>query len=529
LIFILAIAMVCGTAKVLAESPASDAGVTYTFKGGLWSEPSSWEPSSVPGMDDNVVIPYGFEAKAPPNCELGTLTLDGGMTVENLGVKSFEITYNGKLQSTGDMSIDCRGNAKNSGLIKPSGKLTFKCMGLENLGRILPGGSSDFMSIGSVTNKGTIESKGYIAIQCAKLTNSGLIATRADGANIIIWSFGQVENNGSLIGYSGLTKNTGDGENGGSILVACSSFVGNGAVAPGNGGDGYSPGKKGVAYIGSMYTQASFVNQAPPQGAILDEKAWKIQTSKANPRDGRKIGASVSGNLTLQPPTNSKPFRLGGYSSVVNCNGGKITANLKWEGSGIVRINGRCSLEEATFTPHVTYLGKGETFPVTLNFSQRNPGVEEIRIVFETADRESYVSLKLTVFFIKCPIIEGKFGQTKVTVTDDLGVKIKRNLSKAAFVRDGILLVPLRDFIETNHGNVGWNAQTKQASFEMPGRLGTFAPNSANASLNGNTQKLPANTCLIDGRLMVPAQTLAEMIGASLTINGNSYVFKYPG
>jgi hypothetical protein len=300
-------------------------------------------------------------------------------------------------------------------------------------------------------------------------------------------------------------------------------------VAPGNGGDGDPPGKKGTAVIGSTYTPPSFESQAPPQGAILDESFWKSQTAKANPRDGRQTGASVSSGLTLYPPTSSRPFRYGGFSAVVNCGGGLIKGSLKWEGSGTVKVRGACSLPWARFSPTTMYLRPGESCQVTLETPIAPESVEEARITFESEDGKSYVSLKLTIFIIKCPIIKGKIGNARISVTDDAGKTSPFTLKAQPIVKDGILCVPVRDFIEINHGRVDWDNASRQAIITMPGRSCVLTLGSKSASTNGTAEDMSGKTFLVDGKLMAPADSLASIIGASLVFDGNTYIFKYPG
>ncbi len=522
-------AMLCGAGLAFGQEPTESLGTTCTFRGGAWNEPASWEPPQIPGLADNAIIPPGLSATAPTNCDLSTLTVQGTVIISSLQVQSFEVSITGQIQSTGGITIDCRGNAKNAGKINSSGKFDFKSMGFENSGIINIKGLCDMRVLGTVTNTGTIDARGSLLLQSSKITNKGQIKTSGVSGNIVLWCLGSVENTGSIIANSGLTSTTGSGENGGSVYVACSDFTGSGVIAPGNGGNGNPPGKKGAAIIGSSYDPTSFVSQAPPQGAILDESSWKSQTGKANPFDGMPVGASVSGGLTLSPPTNSRPFRYGGFSSIVNCAGGQVTASLKWEGSGIVKIRGDCSFSDVKFYPNITYLRAGETCSVTLSFDQRPEGAEEIRIHFETADGKAYVSLRLTVFFIICPIIEGKFGSLHVKVTDDAGNYKASTLKAKPIIKNGVFFVPLRDFIEINHGTVGWDNTSRQATINMPGRTGILTLDSRKASTNGTSEDLSGKTWLDNGKMMVPADSLANIIGASLKINGNSYIFKYPG
>lgn len=529
LVLFLGFAMLCGTGLAFGQEPTESLGTTCTFRGGKWNEPGSWEPSQIPGLSDNAIIPAGLSATAPTTCDLSTLTVQGTVIVSNLQVQSFEVSVSGQIESIADLAIDCRGVGKNSGKISSSGKFDFKAMGFENSGILKTKGICDMRILGTFTNTGTVDTRGSLLIQSSKVTNKGQIKTSGVAGNIVLWCLGSIENTGSLIANSGLTSTFGSGENGGSIYVACSDFIGSGVVAPGSGGNGNPPGKKGAAVIGSSYEPASFAAQAPPQGAILDESAWKSQTAKANPLDGMPVGASVSGGLTLSPPTNSRPFRYGGFSSIVSCSGGQVTASLKWDGSGTLKLHGYCSFDLATFSPSVSYLRSGETCTVTLSFDQRPEGAQEIRIHFESEDGKAYVSLRLTVFFVKCPIIEGHFGSVNIKVTDDAGKTTASTLNAKPVMKNGVLYVPLRDFIEINHGKVEWDNVNKQATITMPGRSSVITLNSSKSSTSGTSEDLSGKTWLGNGKMMVPADSLANIIGASLKISGTSYIFKYPG
>lgn len=521
--------ILCATGTVLAESPNSETGITYTFKGGDWSDAFAWEPQNVPGINDNAIIPSGLSVTAPQVCELGTLTVSGTITISTLKVKTFEVTPGGTMTSTGEMSLDCRGSVKNSGQIKSTSKLSIIALGFENNGTVKVEGMCDWRILGTMSNIGTIDSKKTALIQASKIINNGVIKTSSDKANIILWSLNSIENNGSLLGYNGLTAQGGNGEQGGSVYMACQSFVGNGVIAPGNGGDGDPPGAKGSALIGTIYDPAAFAAEAPPMGVVTDDTAWKLQTAKASPRDGRKVGESTSGNLTLTQPSNSRPFRYGGLSAVVNNTGGTVTASLKWTGKPTVRVRGNCSAGWVEFWPRTMYFSQGETYPVTLRFPQRQTGAEEIKISFETDDGQTYVSMKLTVFFIKCPIIKGKLNSKDCSVTDDKGSTTTRKLSTSPIVQGKNVYVPLRDFIEINGGTVSWDNTSKKATITMPGRTIQIGIGDNNANTNGTSESLSGSTFISAGKLMVPANSLAGMIGASFKLDGKTYIFKYPG
>lgn len=521
--------MLCAAGSVLAESPNSEAGITYTFKGGNWDDVYAWEPQNIPGINDNAVIPAGLSVTAPQVCELGTLTVSGTIIISTLKVKTFEVSSGGTMSSTGEMSLDCRGSVKNSGQIKSASKLSIIALGFENNGTVKVEGMCDWRILGTMTNVGTIDSKKTALIQASKIVNNGVIKTSSDKANIILWSLNSIENNGSLLGYNGLTAQDGHGEQGGSVYMACQSFTGNGVIAPGNGGDGDPPGKKGTALIGAIYDPAAFAVEAPPTGTLTDDSAWKAQTAKATSRDGRKVGESSSGSLTLTQPTGARPFRYGGMSAVVNNTGGTVSASLKWAGKSTVRVKGVCSADWVDFWPRVMYFSQGETCPVTLRFPQRKTGAEEIKISFETDDGQTYVSMKLTVFFIKCPIIKGQLGSKECTVTDDKGTTKTGKLSTSPVTRDKNIFVPLRDFIEINGGTVTWNNATKKATITMPGRTIQVGIGDNSANTNGVAENLTGSTFLSSGKLMVPANSLAGMIGASFKLDGKIYIFKYPG
>lgn len=527
-LFIAAITL-CAAGSVLAETPDNDAGITYTFKGGSWADAYSWEPQNVPGINDNAVIPAGLTATAPKTCELGTLTVSGSIEVSTLLVKTFEVTSTGTMSSTSEMSLDCRGTVKNTGQIIAAGKLSIIALGFENSGTVKVSGICDWRILGTMTNLGTIDSKKTALIQASRIINSGIIKTGSDNANIILWSLNSIENNGSLLGYNGITSSTGLGEQGGSVYLACQNFTGTGVIAPGNGGDGNPPGKKGVALVGATYDPAAFSQEMPPTGTLPDDSTWKAQTVKATPRDGRKTGESSSGNLTLTQPANSRPFAYGGLSAIINNTGGTVSASIKWSGDKIVRIKGNCSADWVDFWPKVMYLNKGETFPVTLRFPQRNTGSEELKISFETDDGLTYVSMRLTVFFIKCPIIKGNIRSRDCLVTDDKGNTTPKRLSTAPMATGKTIFVPLRDFIEINGGTVVWDNTAKKATVTMPGRTITIGISVKTATTNGVAENIGSNTYLSSGKLMIPADSLAGMIGASFRLDGKSFLFKYPG
>jgi hypothetical protein len=433
------------------------------------------------------------------------------------------------MSSPVEMSLDCRGSVKNSGNLNSAGKLSIIALGFENTGTVKVGGMCDWRILGTMTNSGTINSKKTALLQASKIINNGVIKTGSDKANIILWSLNSIENNGSLIGHNGVTNQTGSGEQGGSVYIACQSFSGNGVIAPGNGGDGDPPGKKGVAQAGAIYDPSAFSEELPPSGTLTDDMAWIAQTGKATARDGRKTGESSSGNLTLTQPVNSRPFTYGGLSAIVNNTGGTVSASLKWTGNKTVRVRGNCSADWVDFSPKVMYLNKGETFPVTLRFPQRNSGCQEMKISFETDDGQTYVSMKLTVFFIKCPIIKGQLGSTDCTVTNDKGSTTSRKLSICPVAKNNTIFVPLRDFIEINGGTVVWNKLTKKATITMPGRTITVGIGDKTATTNGVTENIVQTTYLSSGKLMIPADSLAGMIGAAFKLDGKNFVFKYPG
>lgn len=528
MVIALVIAMFSGAVSVLAETSANY-GTTYTFAGGSWGEPSSWNPQSLPGADDNVIIPAGLVATAPKSLDIGTLTVEGTINVSTIQLKTFEVKLGGQMLSDGAIEIDSRGSAKNTGIIISKGSLTLKSMGFENGGIVRIGGICDWKVLGTFTNTGTLESKGPILLQAAKIFNSGRIATIGTKANVAFWSFDSVENNGTIIGYSGLTGATGEGENGGSVYIACKSYVGNGAVAPGNGGNGNPPGHKGTAIIGSDYNPESFNGQAPPYGTILDQSTWNQQTGKASPTDGMAVGASVSNGLSLEPPTGSKLYRYGGFSVVTNILGGRVSTRLKWTGEGTVKIRGTCSILWANFSTNVTYLNPGESCPIEITFPQRPQSNEELKLTFETTDGKSYVSMKIMVFFVKCPIIEGTITSNQVRVTEDDGRVMNKSLSVAPTIVGNIVCVPLRDFIEINHGKVAWDKVSRSATVTMPGRRSIFVLGQKTAKTDGFVQNLDSSTFLYNGKLMVPAGSLASIIGASFRTDGKTYRFKYPG
>ena len=272
--------MFFGAVSVLAETSANY-GTTFTFTGGSWGEPSSWNPQSLPGVDDNVIIPAGLAATAPKSLDIGTLTVEGTINVSNLQLKTFEVKLGGQMLSDGPIEIDCRGSTKNTGIIISKGSFTLKSMGFENGGIVRIGGVCDWKVLGTFSNTGSFESKGSILLQAAKIFNSGKIATTGTKQTLPCGASILSKTTASSSVTAVLPALLGEGENGGSVYIACKTYTGNGAVAPGNGGNGNPPGHKGTATIGSDYNPESFNGQAPPHGTILDQSTWNQQIGKS--------------------------------------------------------------------------------------------------------------------------------------------------------------------------------------------------------------------------------------------------------
>ena len=153
-------------------------------------------------------------------------------------------------------------------------------------------------------------------------------------------------------------------------------------------------------------------------------------------------------------------------------------------------IRGTCSIPWANFSTNVTYLNPGESCSVEITFPQRPQSNEELKLTFSTSDGKASISMRITIFFVKCPIIEGRIGSNQVKVTEDDGTVMQRSLSVAPSIVDGVLCVPLRDFIELNHGKVVWDNVSRSATITMPGRSTVFVLGQKAAKTDGFEQNL---------------------------------------
>ena len=88
------------------------------------------------------------------------------------------------------------------------------------------------------------------------------------------------------------------------------------------------------------------------------------------------------------------------------------------------------------------------------------------------------------------------------------------NCEVAPLIMQGEILVPLRNIGEAMDVGIYWNEQTKTASLKSSGWRGAveaeFTCGSNIAQINGNKETLPAPVQIINGRTMVPLQTIAE-------------------
>ena len=517
--------------QVLCVQP-QDIGNTYIFKGGEWGAIDSWDPrlpqAGGPSPSDNAIIPEGTNAAMPKVCDVGTLTISGKVTMgDELLVNSMTIESKGEFMT--GTNLRCNGMVKNLGRV--SGK-TFKgtIQNLDNSGSIDIAGKINIVVMFKLTNTSNIKSIGLMMLRSGLLVNTGTIKAIGTPGNIALFVNREMINDGKVDAASGYTDNAFRGTNGGNVWVACSRVAGIGSIIPGSGGDGNPPGKKGQTLIGEIFDQNEWNTEtmkAPKGNPPSDLTAWIGQLGKGNPKDGKMLGSS--GTLSLSTPPGARP---GYYSKTLtyigNVAGTTITSTLAWNGQGIVYVEGRCNQPSAKVNLIATYLRPGEKTGINITFPYTPEGLKTLVLTFRVPETNYQTSLEIDIYFVKCPIIEGKVGQKTCKIADDKGVSRNAMMVVAPTMKNGVLVVPLRFFVESCGGKVVWDSKTHSATVTIPGRVVTFSKSSNYASVNGYKENLSSSSFIQSNRMMVDAKSLADFIGASFKLDSSGYTFTYP-
>lgn len=525
---ILACIFMLSGAHFAFAAESENIGTTHTFKGGDWKNPLSWEPQTLgstgPAKESNIIIPKSLTATAPADLDITTITVAGKLILEqSFTANSMTIEVGGEcvLPKKGKVT----GLLRNAGTITTSG-CTLMMMNFENPGQINSTGTISFTVMFSASNSGTITSTGHILFWFGEFINTGKIMTTTN-ANIAIYTVNKFNNIGRVSAGNGKEAG-GVGGDGGNIYIAVSEFEGTGSIEPGDGADAAIPGKAGVAVIGANFDTEAWGNGTPtsPTGSPPENlEPWKAQVQKG--RDGRKTDA-VNGTLYFEKVASSQPGPFGAPSVVCQTAGGSIALTLRWEGAGVLMVRGSTNKEWAKLSMPIDYIPPKGKLNLTLRLDARAQGNDRIVVTYTSPGTPYLAKLTLDVFFAKCPIIECALGCKEAKVTDNNKVTAKKTMSVAPYIAGKTVMVPLRFFVENCGGKVVWDDTAKTAKVSMPGRECVFALGSVKASVNSNSFNLSASTKLVGGRLMAPVDSLAQMVGARVSVADGKITFVYP-
>lgn len=501
---------------------------TYTYKGGDWKNPSSWEPPSQgnegPSKDSNIIIPKSLTAAAPADLDIATVTVAGKLILEqSFTANSMTIEVGGECVFPKKGKIT--GALKNSGTITTSG-CNLMMMNFENPGQINSTGTISFTTAFMASNSGTITSTGHIMFWFGEFINTGKIMTTTNAA-IAIYTVNKFNNIGLVKAGNGKASG-GIGSDGGSIYIAVSSFEGTGSIEPGNGADGASPGKAGLALIGANFNTDAWGKNTPtpPTGSPPSNlEAWNAQLRPG--KDGRKTDAT-NGTLYFDKIASSQPGPFGAPSVICQTAGGSVVLTLKWEGAGVLIVRGSTNKEWAKLSMPIDYIPAKGKLNLTLRLDAKPEGNDRIVVTYTSPGTSYLAKVILDVFFAKCPVIECSLGSKEAKVTNDNKVTVKKTMSVAPYIAGKTVMVPLRFFVENCGGKVIWDDAAKTAKVSMPGRECVFALGSVKAQVNSNSFDLATSTKLVSGRLMAPVESLAQMVGARVSVADGKITFVYP-
>jgi hypothetical protein len=509
-------------------SESESVATTYTFKGGDWKNPTSWEPptqdNNGPAKDSNIIISKGLTAKAPADLDITTITVAGKLILEqSFTANSMTVEIGGEcvLPKKGKIT----GLLKNAGTITTSGS-TLMIMNFENPGQIISTGTITFTAMFMASNSGTITSTGHIMFWFGDFINTGKILTTTNSI-IAIYAIKKFNNIGRVSTGNG-KESDGIGSDGGNIYIAVSEFEGTGSIEPGDGADAtITPGKAGVAVIGANFDTEAWGNgtPTPPTGSPpANLEPWKAQIQ--NGRDGRKI--LLGGTLYFEKIASSQPGPFGAPSVVCQTAGGSIALTLRWEGTGVLMVKGTTNKDWAKLSMPIDYIPAKGKLNLTLRLNDRPQGNDRIVVTYTSPGTPYLARVTLDVFFAKCPIIECFVGSKEAKVTNDNNVTVKKTMSVAPFITGKTTMVPLRFFVENCGGEVVWDYVSKTAKVSMPGRECVFALGNTKASVNNNSIDLATSTKIVGGRLMAPVDSLAQMVGARVSVTKGKITFVYP-
>lgn len=91
-----------------------------------------------------------------------------------------------------------------------------------------------------------------------------------------------------------------------------------------------------------------------------------------------------------------------------------------------------------------------------------------------------------------------------------------RELTPSAFRHEGLVFVPLREFVEHLGGRVEYHPAERRITVTRGSVTMVLSPDSPEAAVNGEVQALPAPPINVDGRVFFPARFVAEALGDSV-------------
>ncbi len=504
-------------------------GITYTYKGGQWENPTSWNPETGaggPAEDDNVVIPKGTVATMPNFCSVATVSLEGNLETDGeLRVNSMTIfgdgklTVKGKIQSTGKFTNNGQMN------VYPAGKLYVQKF--ENTGYVSTRENLIITSMDGFTNTGFITSQGDIFLRCHELDNSGKITSVK--SDVSIFSNTEIINNGRI--KAGDSEGTAGG---GSVYVACSTFTGGGEVTAGNGKNGNPPRSAGKTYIGKTFDNAEWTaaTSAKPTGVVSDLSIWNIQIAKNPAVDGVEYIAKES-LLVIEKPSNGRPMPgRNGYSIICKTGGTTINTTLHWKGAEDIRATGSTSLGRLGSSYENISAGGKKTIKIVIppaKSSERE--LKKVNIKYTVPGTTYTARLTLHVYYLPCPVITGVAGMNCCTIEEDDGTIRDTEFPVTPIISGDRLMVPLRFVVESCGGVVSWDEGERTARIDLPGRTATFTPNMDNSNVNGVTEGLYKSSFINNksDRMMVSGRSLCEIMGADISFDDGVFEITYPG
>jgi len=92
--------------------------------------------------------------------------------------------------------------------------------------------------------------------------------------------------------------------------------------------------------------------------------------------------------------------------------------------------------------------------------------------------------------------------------------ELKQNRVLAAFVKNGVIMVPLRSMFEQMGATVSWNAASRTATAQKPGASVQVTVGKNEAVINGETRPLDVPPEIYQGVVVVPIRVMSESLGA---------------